>query len=74
MLASKKSGNLAVQLSSKKLEALKELSKLGLKLSDGYDYDLWQYPSTATSLEDVRKRLSAIRTSLSKEIVEERKK
>ena len=72
MLASRKSDNLAVQLSSRKLEGLKELSKLGIKLSDGYDYILSKYASLETNLEDVRKRLSSIKTSLAKEIIEER--
>lgn len=61
-------------LSSKKLEAIKELSSLGLKLSDGYDYVLLEYTSPETTLDDVRKRLSSIKTSLSEEIIEERNK
>ncbi|MBI4688787.1 MAG: hypothetical protein HY754_00720 [Nitrospirae bacterium] len=72
MLTSGKSDNLAVQLSSKKLEALKELSLLGVKLSDGYDYVLWEYASPETTLDDARKRLSSIKSSLSQEIIEER--
>lgn len=73
MLSSKKGLNvLPAQVSSRKLEALKSLSKLGLKLSDGYDYALWEYASPETTLEDVRNRLSSIKTSLSEEIVEER--
>lgn len=40
MISSRKSDNLAAGLSSKKLEAIKEISMLGLKLSDGYDYVL----------------------------------
>jgi len=74
MSASRKSDDLVVRLSSKKLEALKELSKLGIKLSDGYDYVLWEYASTQTNLDDVRKRLSSIKTSLSEEIVQDRNK
>lgn len=73
MLSAKKELNaLPAQVSSKKLEALKSLSSLGLKLSDGYDYSLWEYVSPETTLEDVRKRLSSIKTSLSDDIVEER--
>ncbi|NCO67984.1 MAG: hypothetical protein COY75_02035 [Nitrospirae bacterium CG_4_10_14_0_8_um_filter_41_23] len=73
MLSSKRELNvLPAQVSSRKLEALKSLSKLGLKLSDGYDYALWEYASPETTLEDVRNRLSSIKTSLSEEIVEER--
>ena len=73
MLSSKKESNvLPLQVSSRKLDALKSLSKLGLKLSDGYDYTLWEYASPETTLEDVRNRLSSIKTSLSEEIVEER--
>ncbi|MEW6002737.1 MAG: hypothetical protein AB1638_08850 [Nitrospirota bacterium] len=72
MLVSKKSDNKTIQLSSKKLEALKELSKLGIKLSDGCDYILKEYVSPETTLADARKRLSSIKTSLSKEITEER--
>lgn len=73
MLSSKRELNvLPAQVSSRKLEALKSLSKLGLKLSDGYDYSLWEYASPETTLEGVRNRLSSIKTSLSEEIVEER--
>ncbi len=74
MIASRKSDTLAVGLSPMKLEAIKGLSKLGLKLSDGYDYVLWEYASPETTLDDVRKRLSSIKTSLSEEIIEERNK
>ncbi len=72
MLASKKSDNVTIQLSSNKLEALKKLSKLGIKLSDGSDYVLKEYASPTTTLKDARKRLSSIKTSMSKEIREER--
>ncbi len=72
MLSSKKSDNVIIQISSKKLEALKELSKLGIKLSDGTDYTLRDYASPKTNLADVRKRLSSIKTPLSEEIIEER--
>ncbi len=73
MLASKrKAKDSGVQLSSRKLEALKELSKIEIKLSDGYDYVLWEYASDKTTIENVRRRLSSIKTSLSKEIIEER--
>ncbi|MFH0933554.1 MAG: hypothetical protein V1832_04485 [Nitrospirota bacterium] len=72
MLASKKSDNAPIQISSKKLEALKELSKLGIKLSDGSDYTLRDYASPKTTLADARKRLSSIKNPLSEEIVEER--
>ncbi len=68
------SENINIQLSSKKIEALKKLSRLGLKLSDGYDYALLDYVSPKTTLNDVRKRLSSIKTSISEEIIEERKK
>jgi hypothetical protein len=71
-MLSRKSDNITIQLSSKKLEALKELSKLGIKLSDGYDYILKEYALPETTLADVRKRLSSIKTSVAKEIVEER--
>lgn len=71
MLVSKKSDNMT-QLSSKKLEALKELSKIGIKLSDGYDYILKEYALPETTLADARKRLSSIKTSVAKEIIEER--
>jgi len=74
MPVSKKSDNVTIQLSSKKLEALKELSKLGIKLSDGYDYILKEYASPETTLANVRERLSSIKTSISKEIIEERNK
>ena len=72
MLASKKSDKAPVQTSSKKREALKELSKVGLKLSDGSNYILKDYASPKTTLADVRKRLSSIKTSLSEEIIKER--
>jgi len=72
MLVSKKSDNETIQLSSKKLEALKELSKIGIKLSDGYDYILKDYALPETTLADARKRLSSIKTSVAKEIIEER--
>ena len=54
MIVSRKSDTLAAGLSSKKLEAIKELSMLGLKLSDGYDYVLWEYVSPETTLDDVK--------------------
>jgi len=72
MLESKKSGTALIQTSSKKSEALKELSKVGLKLSDGSNYILKDYASPKTTLADVRKRLSSIKTSLSEEIIKER--
>ena len=72
MLASKKSHNATIQTSSKKREALKKLSKLGIKLSDGSDYTLRDYASPKTTLADVRKRLSSIKTPLLEEIIEER--
>jgi len=72
MLVSKKSDNETIQLSSKKLEALKELSKIGIELSNGYDYVLKEYALPATTLADARKRLSSIKTSIANEIIEER--
>ena len=72
MLESKKSGTALIQTSSKKSEALKELSKVGLKLSDGSNYILKDYASLETTLADVRKRLSSIKSSLSEDIFEER--
>ncbi len=72
MLAPKKSDNVTIQTSSKKREALKELSKLGIKLSDGSHYTLRDYASPKTTLADLRKRLSSIKTSLSEEIIKER--
>jgi hypothetical protein len=72
MLASKKSDKAPIQPSSKKSEALKGLSKLGIRLSDGSNYILKDYASPKTTLADVRKRLSSIKTSLSEEIIKER--
>ena len=72
MLTSKKSDKVTIQTSSKKDEALKGLSKLGIRLSDGSDYILKDYASPKTTLADVRKRLSSIKTSLSEEIIKER--
>jgi hypothetical protein len=74
MIVSRKSDTLAAGLSPMKIEAIKGLSQLGLKLSDGYDYVLWEYVSSETTLDDVKKRLSSIKTSLSEDIIEERKK
>lgn len=62
---------ITIPLSPQKLEALKELSASGLKLSNGYDL-LREYTSPETTLEDVRKRLSSIKNSLAEELVEER--
>lgn len=62
---------ITIPLSPQKLEALKDLSASGLKLSNGYDL-LREYASPETTLEDVRKRLSAIKNSLAEELVEER--
>ena len=72
MFASKKSGTAPIQTSLKKSEALKGLSKLGIRLSDGSNYILKDYASPKTTLADVRKRLSSIKTSLSEEIIKER--
>ena len=69
-----KSQHIAVQPSLHKLEALRELSKLGLKLSDGYDYNLYEYVIPESSLEETRQRLSSIKEPLSHAIVEERQK
>ncbi len=48
------------------------LSIPGIKLSDGYDYVLREYASPDTTLEDARKRLASIKTSLADDIVKER--
>lgn len=63
-----------IRLSPKKLEALDELSIPGIKLSDGYDYVLREYASPETTLDDVHRRLSSIKTSLADDIVKERNK
>jgi hypothetical protein len=63
-----------IPLSPKKLEALNVLSIPGIKLSDGYDYLLREYASPETTLDDARKRLSSIKTSLADDIVKERNK
>ncbi len=61
-----------IQLSSRKLGSLKKLSIPGIKLSDGYDYILSEYAEPDTTLDEVRKRLSVIKTTLSDEIIKER--
>ena len=71
MIASKKSKNPTISVSAKKREAMEELSNLDIKLSDGSDYVLREYTSSKTTLADARKRLSSIKTSISKEIREE---
>lgn len=53
-----------VRLSPRKLEALNGLSIPGIKLSDGYGYVLREYASPDTTLDDARRRLSSIKTSL----------
>lgn len=71
-ISKRKLEDIAVQPSIHKLKALKELSRLGLKLSDGYDYNLYEYIQPESSLENTRQRLSSIKESLSQEMVEER--
>ncbi|MDO8446838.1 MAG: hypothetical protein Q7T53_12210 [Deltaproteobacteria bacterium] len=61
-----------VQPSIHKLQTLKELSRLGVKLSDGYDYDLYDHVLSESSLNETRQRLSSIKEPLSQAIVEER--
>lgn len=61
-------------MSRQKREALKLLSATGVKISDGRDYMLDEYLVPGTTLEDVRKRLSKIKGSVSQEVVEARKK
>lgn len=61
-----------VRLSARKIAALDELSIPGIKLSDGYDYVLREYASPKTTLDDVRRRLASIKTSLTEDIIKER--
>lgn len=61
-----------VRSSSRKLEALSVLSIPGIRLSDGYDYVLREYASPETTIDDVRRRLSSIKTSLADDILKER--
>ncbi len=70
MYSSKK--GLSVQISPKKLDALNQLSIPGIKLSDGYDYILLEYALPESTLDNARKRLSSIKTSLSEEIIKDR--
>lgn len=65
---------LVARPSPRKLEILKDLSSSGLRLSDGYDYNLYDHILPQSSLEKTRERLSAIKESLSREIVEERQR
>lgn len=60
--------------SASKIAALKTLSIPGIKLSDGYDYDLREYATPETTLEELRKRLASIKTPLSEDIVKDREK
>ncbi|OGL41890.1 MAG: hypothetical protein A2042_06980 [Candidatus Schekmanbacteria bacterium GWA2_38_11] len=61
-----------VQPSPRKLSALSKISNLGLKLSDGFDYQLHENIIAGVSLKQLRKDLAVIRESLSNEISKER--
>ena len=63
-----------VQPSVHKLQALKELSHLGVKLSDGYDYNLYDHVLPESSLDETRQRLSSIKGTFSQAVVEERQR
>lgn len=72
-LLNRKYNGPTVQPSIHKLQTLKELSHLGVKLSDGYDYNLYDHVLPESSLDETRQRLSSIKDSLSQSVVEERK-
>ncbi len=61
-----------VQPSPRKLAALRQLLKLPLKLSDGYDYQLHEAILPGVTLAQVREELQVIQEPLSLSIVEER--
>jgi len=57
--------------SERKLRSLRALSALGVKVSDGYDYGLHE-ALVETDIMKTRKALSAIKTSMSDEVVKDR--
>ncbi|MFQ5658412.1 MAG: hypothetical protein ACE5G5_12790 [Candidatus Methylomirabilales bacterium] len=61
-----------VQPSPRKLGALPHLLKLSLKLSDGYDYQLYEVILPGVTLKKVREELAVIQEPLSSTVVEER--
>ena len=67
----KKDAPISVRPSDRKLRSLRSLTALGVKVSDGYDYGLHEDLLEA-DLKKTRKALSAIKTSLSEEVVRDR--
>jgi len=63
-----------IQRSQRKHAALHTLSTIGLKPSDGNDYQLTELILPGVTLEQVRRELSVIKSSLSKELVEARER
>lgn len=63
---------ITVSPSPRKLAALRQLSRPGIALSDGYDYHLHDKISPGLTLEQVRKALAVIQEPLARSIIEER--
>jgi len=61
-----------VQPSPRKLAALRQLSQLPLKLSDGYEYQLHEALLPGVTLAQVREELKVIPEPLAETVVEER--
>lgn len=62
----------AIQPSPRKLASLHILTAIGLKPSDGYDYQLHELVLPGITLERVRRELSVIKSSLSEELAKDR--
>lgn len=65
---------LTIQPSQRKRAALHTLSSIGLKPSDGYDYQLDELILPRVTLDQVRRELSVITSSLSEELVNARER
>ena len=63
-----------IQPNQRKLAALHTLSAIGLKPSDGYDYQLNELILPRVTLKQVRRELSVIKSSLSEELVKARER
>jgi len=63
-----------IQPSQRKRTARHTLSGIGLKPSDGYDYQLDELILPGVTLERVRQELSVIKSSLSEELVKARER
>jgi hypothetical protein len=63
-----------IQLSQRKRAALHTFFGIGLKPSDGYDYQLDELILPRVTLDQVRRELSVIKSSLSEELVKARER